>query len=66
MFPCKDCLNRHVGCHIDCEVYNNARILNDERREQRRIAKKQADALVEREVIRHSKPFRNHYRRVGK
>lgn len=66
MFPCKDCLNRHVGCHIDCEVYNNARILNDERREQRRIAKKQADALVGCEVRRHSKSWRNNKRRVGK
>lgn len=21
--PCKDCTDRYVGCHVDCEKYND-------------------------------------------
>lgn len=20
--PCKDCTNRHIGCHSECDIYN--------------------------------------------
>ncbi len=39
--PCKDCMNRYIGCHADCELYkqwktnheaaNQARVYNKTR-----------------------------------
>ena len=31
--PCRDCENRHVGCHSDCEKYKEFVIANEERKE---------------------------------
>ena len=30
-YYCKDCPARHVGCHIDCEYYNEEKAEDDER-----------------------------------
>lgn len=33
--PCKDCSERHIGCHANCEEYlHYARLRNTERDEQ--------------------------------
>ena len=28
-FPCRDCTERHIGCHATCEKYNDARTQKD-------------------------------------
>lgn len=39
MHVCKDCKERHVGCHSDCEKYNQAKKAKDEFNEKVRSAK---------------------------
>lgn len=38
-FPCKDCTDRHVGCHSECPKYIAAKEDNDEKKERIREAK---------------------------
>ena len=35
--PCKNCQERHLGCHSHCEKYLKEKKLNDERRAKERI-----------------------------
>ena len=32
--PCKDCENRHMGCHSSCQLYFDYKERNDKRREE--------------------------------
>ena len=32
--PCKDCENRHMGCHSSCQLYLDYKERNDKRREE--------------------------------
>lgn len=31
---CKDCPNRHIGCHIDCPDYNAEKALDEKRKKE--------------------------------
>lgn len=31
-YPCKDCNDRHVGCHSECDKYNEKKEENDKRK----------------------------------
>ncbi len=42
---CKGCEERHVGCHIDCEVYKAYREELDKEKESRIQAQKANDVL---------------------
>lgn len=66
MYSCQYCPKRQLYCHVDCDSYNEERKLNEERREKKRQQKLRDADLNKSEVERHTKPFRNHYRRVGK
>lgn len=35
--PCKDCVERHVGCHAECEKYRMAKAETDAAREKERL-----------------------------
>lgn len=45
-FPCKDCQDRHAGCHSDCAAYKNAIERNNARKaKERKEIEKQLDYL---------------------
>lgn len=48
--PCKDCAERHIGCHSSCEKYQAFHKENTERLEAQRIAKilEYDDAFIKR------------------
>lgn len=37
--PCKDCTERHVGCHAECEKYRKAKEETEEAKEKQRLHK---------------------------
>lgn len=43
-FPCKDCQDRHAGCHSDCAAYKAAVDKNNERKTR---AKKEIEKQLE-------------------
>lgn len=43
---CKDCPDRHVGCHSDCERYLEFRKKLDELREKKRIESEKEYASI--------------------
>ena len=42
--PCKDCTDRHIGCHSKCEKYQAFRKQRDKENRERLIAKAIADS----------------------
>ena len=56
--PCKDCKDRHVGCHSECEKYKEFadfnRKMHDEAVKQSRLE----TGLLEAEIIRHRRNMR--------
>lgn len=52
--PCKDCENRHVGCHSTCEAYIEAK-------RQHNITKEQEDKRRRLENLL-NKPYRVRYK----
>lgn len=45
MKTCKGCEERHVGCHIDCEIYKKNREKLDKEKEARIQAQKANDVM---------------------
>ena len=35
--PCKDCKDRHIGCHSDCELYKEFQRRNEELNKRKRF-----------------------------
>lgn len=62
--PCKDCPDRYLGCHSECEKYIAYDILNDIRRDQALREKHREDDLFK--SSRHNrkkkrrKPYADH------
>ncbi len=54
--PCKNCPDRHLGCHSECEKYIAYDILNNIRREAEHRKKHTEDDLFK--TSRHSKKKR--------
>lgn len=52
--PCKDCNDRCVGCHSNCDRYKEFREVVDKRNNQKREYRKKQDVLIgyTRESIR--------------
>lgn len=61
MTCCKDCPDRHVACHGECEKYRNAKEYEDAQREEmRRIA------AQDRQYREYTREFRARYKkRIG-
>lgn len=51
--PCKRCISRTVGCHIECPAYNNWKKKNDEINANRADARRKNNILI-RYTRRHS------------
>lgn len=45
--PCRNCENRHMGCHGQCERYNEYKIRHDEVQEKIRKADDEKNAIWE-------------------
>ena len=49
IFRCKDCQNRHPGCHATCAKYQEDKALNDKRKHEERM-KNQASMYIYKHV----------------
>lgn len=43
---CKDCQDRHMGCHVDCEKYKAERERLDKEKKQIREAKRKQNLYI--------------------
>jgi len=55
MAVCKDCQDRHPGCHGECEEYQAYRKLRDAAIEERRKRRLVDEALLGKHAIRNQK-----------
>ena len=56
MVPCKDCLDRVVGCHIECERYKayleeNERIKEEKRQSYRYLSPRARVAMKRNDIV---------------
>lgn len=57
--PCKDCPDRHMGCHSECEGYKNYEKENEEYKAQKRQALKEAYGSIDYVSILKNKKKKN-------
>lgn len=54
-YPCKDCQNRHPGCHSECEDYISVRTEHNRRISENNRRREVDDAIRDMEFHRYKK-----------
>lgn len=59
MTPCKDCLNRRIGCHASCKMYLEWSKANRKHKDAERLLSSLRNISVN-SIERHDKWIKNH------
>ena len=63
VYPCKECLDRAVGCHGTCQKYKDAKALHKKKFDCIKKAKKEEDGIDDYKIRKYEEWAKQHERR---